>query len=155
MPRSHVQRLTTYWCLYSSHRSAQYAAVALSSVEKSKEEQPICVTTSGAMPTVARAATVAFGLPSNSAEPVVAMAVSTAAHCAGRAHGAAGSWPEGERSCCTAARKDEGSATLAPSRPAPQVPETEDASVRPGERPPRPKRRAPGAQKEREPGNNS
>jgi len=89
MARTNVHRLSTYWCLYSSNRSPQYAVAACAlaaglSTVKSKDAQPTCVTTSGTMPMLARLATVLFTLPSMaelaSLTSVVASVVSTDAH---------------------------------------------------------------------------
>ena len=82
MPRVQVKRLTVYWCLYSSHRSPQYAGTAGLSVVKSNDAQLTCVTTRGTMPMDASAASVALTLPSISSDgALVSVEASVASIC--------------------------------------------------------------------------
>ena len=89
MPRFHAQPASTYWCLYSSHRSAQYApALGFSEVNTNAlVVQDSQLTTSVEMPTALSDLTVADGLPTSSAPAllvsVVPMFVSTWFHAAG------------------------------------------------------------------------
>ena len=121
-PRTYAHRAATYMWRYSSNRSPQYTYFVGSSVVKLNTAHGIQNTSKGSTPTACAAATVASMLPPSGAVVPVAIIASNAAHFGGFSYAFEGGVrPSGDRSCATAAWKDDTLVTGVPLRSEPHA----------------------------------